>query len=65
MKSRCRPQAELAVQMIACRTLAETHSPTTTVAMMISRMSDTWVTLGLSAESAGSRRFLELAFRIS
>src|SRR5262245_19524655 len=30
-------------QMIAWRTLAETHSLTTTVAMMISRMSDTWV----------------------
>ena len=34
MKSRRRPQAELAVQMIACRTLAETHSLTTTVAMI-------------------------------
>src|SRR6266404_3146804 len=30
-------------QMIAWRILAETHSLTMTVAMMISRMSDTWV----------------------
>src|SRR5215472_9958882 len=30
-------------QMIAWRTLAETHSLTTTVAMMMSRMSETWV----------------------
>ena len=30
-------------QMIAWRILAETHSLTTTVPMMISRMSDTWV----------------------
>jgi uncharacterized membrane protein len=29
--------------MIAWRILAETHSLTTTVTMMISRMSDTWV----------------------
>ena len=36
--------AELTVsQMMAWRILAETHSLTTTVAMMISRMSDTWV----------------------
>jgi hypothetical protein len=35
------PDFENPSQMMAWRTLAETHSLTTTVAMMISRMSDT------------------------
>ena len=45
--------------MIAWRILAETHSLTTTVTMMISRMSDTWVQASMVIAALSGRRELE------